>query len=104
MSDTLAKSRQLTFKAARKIDPALSGSGDVPDAAIDVAISRPDKMQATSSANTSVRRFYADGQNMTMLDETMLLYATVPLAGSIDDVLDKLDDTYGFATRRFRRQ
>ncbi len=97
MSDTLAQSRQLTFKAARQIDLALSGGGDVPEhAAIDVAISRPNKLQATSSANTSVRRFYADGQNITMLDETMRLYATVPLEGTIDDMLDKLDGTYGF--------
>ena len=80
MSDTLAKSRQLTFKAARQIDPALSGSGDVPDnASIDVAISRPDKMQATSSANTSVRRFYADGHYRAEFYQGRTVYVRVRL-------------------------
>lgn len=66
-------------------------------------------------ADTGIRRFYADGQNVSLLDETMLLYATVPMPGTIDDMIDTLDDTYGFVPpladfaannpyERFRRQ
>ena len=43
-----------------------------------------------------VRRFYADGQNISLLDESMKLYATVPVSGTIDEVVDTLDEQYGF--------
>ena len=97
MSDTLAQASQLTFTATRRLDSALLPGSDVPASAeIEVAIARPSKLQATATAATGVRRFYADGQTVSLLDETMRLYATVPLPGTIDNMLDKLDETYGF--------
>jgi hypothetical protein len=97
MSDRLAQASQLTFTATRRLDPALLDGIDVPEAAdIQVMISRPNRLQATATASSGVRRFYADGQNITLSDDRMLLYATVPLMGSIDDVIDRLDETYGF--------
>jgi hypothetical protein len=45
---------------------------------------------------TGVRRFYADGQSISLLDESMKLYATVSVSGTIDEVVDKLDAQYGF--------
>jgi hypothetical protein len=97
MSATLAQASQLTFKATRRLDSALSEGSDLPESAeIEMAISRPGKIQATATANTGVRRFYFDGQNISLLDEAMMLYATVPLPGTIDDMIDTLDATYGF--------
>jgi hypothetical protein len=97
MSDRLAQASQLTFTATRQLDSALSEDSDVPESAeIEVAISRPGKVQATATAKSGVRRFYFDGQNIALLDEAMLLYAIVPLPGTIDDMIDKLDETYGF--------
>jgi len=97
MSDSLAGATQMTFQATRHVDRSLSEGSDIPESAeIDVAISRPGKLRATATADTGVRRFYFDGQTITLLDETMLLYATVPLPGTIDDMIDKLDEAYGF--------
>jgi hypothetical protein len=53
-------------------------------------------IRAMTSSPGGPRRFYADGQRISLLDERMKLYATVPVAGSIDDVVDALDDRYGF--------
>jgi hypothetical protein len=97
MSDTLAHARQLTFKATRQLDAALvEGSSAAESAEIEVAVSRPRMVRARLVSNAGVRRFYADGQSISLLDESMKLYATVPLSGTIDEVVAKLDEQYGF--------
>jgi hypothetical protein len=97
MSATLAQANQLTFTATREMDAALLDASGVPESArIEVAVSRPNKLRATSTTSSDTRHFYADGQSISLLDERMLLYATVPMGGSIDDVLDRLDAAYGF--------
>jgi hypothetical protein len=97
MSDTLAHARQLTFKATRQLDAALVDGNDIAESAqIEVAVSRPRMVRASAVSPAGVRRFYADGQNVSLLDENMNLYATVPMSGTIDDVVGKLDEQYGF--------
>src|SRR4051794_11007270 len=78
MSDTLAHARQLTFKATRQLDAALvEGSVVAESAEIDVSISRPQMIRARMVSGAGVRRFYADGHRVSLLDERMKLYATV---------------------------
>jgi hypothetical protein len=97
MSDTLARARQLTFKATRQLDAALVDGGNVAESAdIEVAVSRPQMVRAIAVSNAGVRRFYADGQHVSLLDERMQLYATVSESGTIDEVVEKLDAQYGF--------
>jgi hypothetical protein len=97
MSDTLAHARQLTFKATRQLDAALVEGGGVAESAeIEVSISRPQMVRARMVSGAGVRRFYADGQRVSLLDEGMKLYATVSLAGTIDDMVNALDERYGF--------
>ncbi len=97
MSQTLAKSRGLAFKATRHLDAALVEGREVPESAqIEVAVSRPNKLTAKSTSGEEVRRFYADGQNVSLFDEGMKLYATVPFSGTIDEMAARLDDRYGF--------
>jgi hypothetical protein len=97
MSDTLAHARQLTFKATRQLDAALVEGGVVGESAeIEVSISRPQMVRARMVSGASVRRFYADGERVSLLDEGMNLYATVSLAGTIDDMVNALDERYGF--------
>jgi hypothetical protein len=97
MSETLAHARQLTFKARRQLDAALVAGSDIAETAeIEVTVSRPRMVRATSLSNAGVRRFYADGQNVSLLDERMQLYATVPLSGTIDEMVEKLDEQFGF--------
>ena len=97
MSEKLAGARQLTFKASRQVDPALADSSPLAvSAEIEVAVSRPDKVKAQAASDLGVRRFYSDGQNFSLLDETMKLYATVPMSGSIDEMVGRLDEKFGF--------
>jgi hypothetical protein len=97
MSDTLAGARQLTFTATRQLDPALVIGGTVKESAeIEVWVSRPQKVRARMTSNADVRSLYADGQQVSLIDEGMKVYATVPLPGTIDDVIDFLDARYGF--------
>jgi hypothetical protein len=97
MSDTLGRAHQLTFKAKRQLDAALvEGSNIAESADIEVAVSRPRMVRARLVSPAGVRRFYADGQSISLLDESMKLYATVPVSGTIDEVVDALDEKYGF--------
>jgi hypothetical protein len=97
MSDTLGRARQLTFNARRQLDAALvEGTNIAESTDIEVAVSRPRMVRARVVSPAGVRRFYADGQNISLLDESMQLYATVSASGTIDEVVDTLDEQYGF--------
>jgi len=97
MSDTLAQARQLTFKATRQLDAALVAGGTVPESSeIEVSISRPRMIRARMVSAAGSRQFYADGQRVSLFDESMKLYATVPLAGTIDEMVNAIDERYGF--------
>jgi hypothetical protein len=97
MFDTLAGARQLTFKATRRLDAALVIGGSVAEsAAIEVWVSRPQHIRARSVSDAGVRVLYADGQTVSLSDEAMKVYATAPLAGTIDQMVDALDARYGF--------
>jgi hypothetical protein len=97
MFDTLSKAQQLTFKATRQLDAALVIGGSVAESArIDVSVSRPQTIRARSVSDAGARVLYADGQNVSLIDETMNVYATSPLAGTIDEMVNALDARYGF--------
>ena len=97
MFDTLSKAQQFTFKATRQLDPALVIGGTVAESAqIDVSVSRPRRIRARSVSDAGARVFYADGQNLSLFDEAMNLYATTPLTGTIDEMVEALDNRYGF--------
>jgi hypothetical protein len=97
MFDTLAQARQLTFTATRQLDPALVLGGTVAESAeIEVWVSRPQMVRARSVSDAGVRILYADGQRVSLLDEALNVYATAPLTGTIDEMVDALDARYGF--------
>jgi hypothetical protein len=97
MFDTLSQARQLTFTATRRLDAALVIGGSVAESAeIEMSVSRPQKVRARSMSDAGVRVLYADGHTVALSDEAMKVYATAPVAGSIDDVVAALDDRYGF--------
>jgi len=97
MFDTLSKAQQFTFKATRQLDAALVLGGSVAESAeIDVAVSRPQMIRARSVSDAGTRMLYADGRNVSLTDDTMKVYATTPLAGTIDEMVDALENRYGF--------
>jgi hypothetical protein len=96
-SATLAGARQFSFKAHRVMDAALLVGRDVPeDAQIDVTVQRPNKIFADGKSQEGERQVFADGNNFSLVDARMNLYATVPMPASIDGLVDKIDAKYGF--------
>ena len=97
MSEKLAHATKLSFKVDRKLDAALVEGLNIPEKAqIEISVSRPGKFLARSDSQDNVRHFVFDGQNLSVYDETMELYATVPVPGTIDEVVTKIDEKYGF--------
>jgi hypothetical protein len=97
MSAKLASAKQLSFQAEREIDPALLEGRSVPEKArVDVRVSRPNRLAARSVSKEDARRFIADGQNLTVVDEKKNFYAQVPMRTSIDGLVTQLDENYGF--------
>ena len=97
MSQKLGQAKTLSFKVERKLDAALVEGRDIAEnALIEISVSRPNKFVAKSDSKDNVRHLYFDGQNVSIYDETMKLYATVPVPGSIDEVVAKVDEKYGF--------
>jgi hypothetical protein len=97
MSEKLAQAKKFSFKVDRKLDAALVEGQNIPESAqIEISVSRPDKFLAESDSQDNVRQFVFDGQNLSVYDATMKLYATVPVPGTIDEVVAKIDEKYGF--------
>jgi len=96
-SATLAAARQFSFKAHRFMDASLLVGRDVPeDAQIEVSVQRPNKVSADAKSQEGERRVYADGENFSLVDARMNLYATVPMHTSLDGLVEKMDAKYGF--------
>jgi hypothetical protein len=97
MSVKLAQATKLSFKVDRKLDAALVKGRNTPEIAqIEMSVSRPDKFLAKSDSQDNVRQLVFDGRSLSVYDETMKLYVTVPVPGTIDEVVAKIDEKYGF--------
>jgi hypothetical protein len=97
MSEKLAQAKKLSFNVERKLDAALVEGRNVAESAqLEISVSRPGKFQAKSSSTDNVRNVFFDGQNLSIYDETMKLYATAPVAGTIDEAVARIDEKYGF--------
>jgi hypothetical protein len=93
----LAAARQFNFKAHRVIDAALIPGGQVAqEATVDVTVQRPDKVAAVTESKKGERRAYFDGRTFALVDAKMNLYSTVPMRTSIDGLVDKIDEKFGF--------
>lgn len=97
MSGRLASIDNLTFDATRHIDAELlEGRNAAEDARIHVMVKRPDKVHAVSRGNLGVRHFYFDGRSVTVYDESKKMYATAPMEGTIDEMVERLEERFGF--------
>jgi hypothetical protein len=97
MSEKLAKANKLSFKVERKLDAALVEGRNVPESTqIEISVSRPNKFVAKSDSKDNVRQVFFDGANVSIYDETMNLYATAPAPGTIDEMVARVDEKYGF--------
>ncbi len=96
-SAKLAASKSLSFTADREIDALLLGGRNVPGKArVQVSVLRPNKIAARSESKDGVRHVFADGRFLTVWDEKTNHYARVPMRTTIDGLVDRLDEKYGF--------
>ena len=97
MSDKLAAARSFSFEATRETDPApIEGQELLGKAHISASVQRPDKLAAHATGKDGARRFIFDGHTLSLLDEKMNHYATVPMHTSLDGLVEQLDEKYGF--------
>lgn len=97
MSAKLGAARSFTFEATREVDASLAGGTGIPrKAQVAIAVQRPGKLSARAVSKEGTKRLVADGRTFSMLDEKMSFYATVPMKTTIDGLVERLDEKYGF--------
>jgi hypothetical protein len=97
MSAKLAAAHTFRFQATRAIDPVLvEGTPLAAHAQVTVTVRRPNQLAARSTSQAGARRFIFDGHTLSLLDEKKRCYAVVPLPGSLDGLIQQLDERYGF--------
>ncbi|MEI6536605.1 MAG: DUF2092 domain-containing protein, partial [Verrucomicrobiaceae bacterium] len=97
MSDKLAAAKSFSFEATREIDPALvEGMKVMGKAHITASVQRPNMLTAHARGKDGARRIVFDGNTLSILDEKMNHYATVPMHTSIDGLVEQLDEKFGF--------
>ena len=97
MSAKLGGAQKFSFQAHREMDAALVPGGlAAQDARIGVSVQRPNQVAARSVSEKGARRFLADGQKLTLTDEKLNVYATVPMRTTIDGLVERIDDRFGF--------
>lgn len=97
MSAKLAAARTFSVQATREVDPGLIEGHDVLEKAnVSLRVQRPNKVAGRSVGKAGARRFVADGNTLTVLDEKTNNYATVPMRTTIDGLIDQLELKYGF--------
>ncbi len=65
----------------------------------DVAVRRPDRLRAVRVRDDGERReLRYDGAVVTLFDPALNVYGRVPVSGSVDDALDRLEEATGTST------
>ena len=97
MSTKLAATKSFSFEATREIDGALLEAQKAPEKArVAVSVQRPDQIVVRAEGDLGVRRFIADGTTLTLFDEKMNHYTTLPMKTNLDGLVDQLEQKYGF--------
>lgn len=97
MSAKLAAAKSFSFEATREIDGALLEAQKVPEkASITVSVQRPNQIAVRAQSDLGVRRLIADGNTLTLFDEKMNHYTKLPMATTLDGLVDQLEEKYGF--------
>jgi hypothetical protein len=98
MSSTLAAAQTFRFNATREIDAKLLGEFEISGrkAKIAALVQRPDKLAIRSTDRKGERLFIADGRRLTIYESKPNVYSVSTIPGTIDRLVDALDEQYGF--------
>ena len=97
MGDYLKAAKGFSFHAEIKVDDVqASGEKTQFGATNDITVRRPDRIYAKYEADTDRKRFWYDGQTVTLYDGVHNVYATEKMPRNIDATLDYLSEQLGF--------
>ncbi|RPI58410.1 MAG: DUF2092 domain-containing protein, partial [Planctomycetaceae bacterium] len=98
MSDFLGKQSQLTMQLSDTSDEiADTGSKIQMSSTRTVYMQRPDQLAVDFVGDNASRRVVYDGKTVTAVDLTHNAYTTIPMQGTLDEMMDKLAKDYGMA-------
>ncbi|MFO1429770.1 MAG: DUF2092 domain-containing protein [Candidatus Competibacteraceae bacterium] len=95
MSDFLKAQPRFSFHIDATFEALERGRKLQLSAGTQVAVQRPDRLQVTVEGDTLQRQFWYDGTSITLLDVTNHNYATAPIAGDLDTMLNRIQQRYG---------
>ena len=94
MSDLLGRTSSLGFTAEETYDE-LDGNQMLQFSNIrSVAVRRPDRIIADTSGDTVNRSAWFDGKRFSLLDKEHNVYGSSEFSGTIDQLLDRLDEQF----------
>lgn len=97
MSEKLASAKQFTLAGKRTMDAAMAPGRPINlSITCELSLMRPNKIMARMTGDGTQRAFFYDGAHVTLFDKKTNVYATVDGAGTIDAMLDGLQEKYGF--------
>jgi hypothetical protein len=96
MTDYLGSLQQFSVHTQNTVDDLLDSGqrGDI-DVAATVSIKRPNKLRAERKGELISQVFYYDGKTLTLYNPSDKVYATEPVPGTIEDVLDFARESLG---------
>lgn len=96
MSDKLGHARALSFKAATSMDePIETGQMAQASRELKVAVHRPDRAFVECHAGDDVWALWYRGKEITLLDKTGNVYASVAAPATIDGMLEDVAQKHG---------
>jgi hypothetical protein len=97
MGDSLKAAKGFSFHAEIKVDDVQASGEKIQFGATnDITVRRPDRIYAKYEADTDRKRFWYDGQTVTLYDGVHNVYATEKVPRNIDATLDYLSEQLGF--------
>jgi hypothetical protein len=97
-SDFLKTAREFTFHAEVAFDDVIKWEQKVQyGASLDFSARRPDRLHAKYSGDLGERRFWYDGEHVTMFNATNDAFVTTAVPPTIDDALDHVMRKYNLS-------
>ena len=97
MGDYLKAAKEFSFHAEIKFDDVQASGEKIQFGATnDISVRRPDRVFAKYDGDTARKRFWYNGQTVTLYDGVHNVYATEKVPPSIDAALDYLSEQLGF--------
>ena len=97
MGDYLKAAKEFSFRAEITFDDIQASGQKIQFGATnDISVRRPDRIYANYEGDTAGKRFWYDGQTVTLYDGDHNVYATEKVPPSIDTALDYVSKQLGF--------